>query len=178
MHELRDVHELVVDRFDDRSLPQHNLVVVRHELVLHVGPQPCDDVDVVGEKPVEKRLGHVPLVRVKLSYDVVAQPVEHLLVPVVHVSPCEDEVQDLATLVADDVELEAVEPSHRALAPLGISLEHLVAPDPLVVAYRHACAVDEAYARALAEAAELEEEHHLYGHPCLKFHEPVVRHRV
>ena len=174
MYELCDILEFVVDCFDDRPLPQHYLVVERHELVLHIRPQPCDDVDVVGEKLVEKRLGYVPLVCIQFSYNVVAQPVEHFLVPVVHIASCEDEVQDLTTLVADEVELEAVEPTHRALAHLGILLEHFVALDPFVVAHRHACAVDEAYACALAEAAELEEEHHLYGHPCLKFHEPVV----
>ena len=67
--------------------------------------------------------------------------------------------------IVADVEKRDYIDSHRAFAPLGIPFEHFVAIDPLVVAYGHACAVDETYARTLAETAELEEEHHLYGHP-------------
>ena len=58
-------------------------------------------------------------------------------------------------------QLESVEPAHRALAKLGIALEHLVALDALVVADGDAGAVDETDAGALAEAEQLEEHGHI-----------------
>ena len=108
---------------------------------------------------------YVYLVSIQFLYDIVTQPVERTLVPVVHVAPCENEVQDFATLIVDEVKLEAVELAHRPLSPLGIPLEHFVALDQLVVTYGHSYAFDETYARALAKTAEQEEEYHLNGHP-------------
>jgi hypothetical protein len=76
------------------------------------------------------------------------------------------------------VQFEAIVPAHSPLAYLGVSLEHLIAAYPLVVANRDAGAVNEADARALPEAEQLEEQGHLDGHTRLYLHKAIVGHRI
>lgn len=98
----------------------------------------------------------------------------HTGVPVVHVSPCETERYDVPSVVAHQVELEAVAPSHRALPVLGQAGEHLVEIPPHVVADGYHRAAHEGYPRALPEGVRPHEQQHVDEHPRHELHETVV----
>lgn len=63
-----------------------------------------------------------------------AQCVEYFRIPVVHIPFCQAEVQQFATVIADQVELEAVKPSHGTFADLRHASEHSVGGNTLVMA--------------------------------------------
>ena len=72
------------------------------------------------------------------------------------------------------MQLESEEPSHRALAPHGDALEHLVTVDALVAAHAHGRGVDEVDARALAQQHLLDEDQQRQGDLALQLNEPAV----
>ena len=74
------------------------------------------------------------------------------------------------------MQLEAKEPSHRALASLGNALEGLVLEDALVLAHPQRSAVDEADAGALAHQDSLDEHGKFDDCQLLQLNETVVRH--
>ena len=178
MHGLCHVLQFIVNGLNNRPLPEHDLVIDGHQPVLHVAPESRHEVYPVGEEAGKEGFGDVSFVRIDLSQHVVSQPIEHLLVAVVNVRPGQHEIDELTFLVANEMQLESVEPAHRTLAYLRIALEHLVALDAFVVADRNACTVDEANARALSETEQLEEQGHLDCYARLQFHETVVRHSL
>lgn len=76
------------------------------------------------------------------------------------------------------MQLEPVEPAHRALA-FGIPLIHgPVHVHPLDVARNNRSRVDDRDACALAEGAGLEEQQEVRSYLGLAFHETVVSNRV
>ena len=102
--------------------------------------------------------------------DIVARPVEHVFIPVVHIGLGQHEIQEFPSFVDDEVQLETKIPSHAALPHDGMVPE----PDTLVVADGDADAVNETYTRAMTEAAHLQEQHHFHRKPCLGFHEAGI----
>ena len=96
--------------------------------------------------------------------------------PVVDISAGDAEVEDLAFLIAYDMQFETEEPSHRALAPGGYSLEHLMHVNPLVPTYTQWSAVHEGNAGALATENLLDEQGQGKGHIFLQLYETVIRH--
>ena len=54
--DLRDVLELIIDRFYDGTLPEHKLVREVHDLVFHVGAQLGDQLNATLEQLSEQRL--------------------------------------------------------------------------------------------------------------------------
>ena len=131
MHDVRLVLEQLVDAFDDVPLAQH-------QPVLHVGLQSEDKV-----YPVEEFFLYVAPVGEHLPVEVLCEHAPHAPVPVVHVGRRQAEGDDVARVVAEQVQLEAVAPSHRALAVLGNAREHLVETFPDIVAHRYQRAIDE-----------------------------------
>ena len=172
--DLRDVLQLVVDGLDQGSLSQEDLIGDSHQLVLHVALQFCHQLDAVHEKPGEEVLADVPFVTDQLAED----PLDEGTVPerltVIDIARGEHEVQKLAPLAADQMQLEAVEPAHRALSPPGKPLEDLVEADALVPAHAQGGAVHEADARAGSHAAPLHEQDERDYHLPLQLDEAVV----
>lgn len=72
------------------------------------------------------------------------------------------------------MQLEAIEPSHRALAPLGKSLENPVEMDALVLADAQSRTIDKADPRAAAQAALLDEQDERYSNLSLQFNEAII----
>ena len=131
---LADVLEFVVDGLDECPFPEQDFVVQVHEGVLHVLLEFGDKVYVVNEKGLEQLPAYVPPVGEELP----EQPVCEVLVlqgfTVVHVPGRECPLYDFPAVVNDDVQLEAVEPSHGAFAPGRPSPHGLVAVGTLYVA--------------------------------------------
>ena len=75
------------------------------------------------------------------------------------------------------MQLEAIEPSHRAFASLGNAPEGLVLEYSLVLAHSQRGAVDETYAGAFAHQHALYKDGQLHNGASFQFNESVVRHR-
>ena len=174
MHEVGLVLEQLVYAFDDVPLAEHDFVPHRHQLVLHVGPQPVHEVYALVEERLEEFSLDIPPVGKYFPVEVLGENAPHPLVPVVHVRPCEAERYDLPGVVAQQVQLEAVAPSHRAFPILGKPGEHLVEVPPNVVAHGNHGAVDKRDAVTFPEGVQPHEKHHQQEHPWRKLYEAVV----
>ena len=56
VNELRYVFQFVVDGLYYRALPQHQLVIKRHQLVFHVASEPSNQVQTIAEQMVKQSL--------------------------------------------------------------------------------------------------------------------------
>ena len=91
------------------------------------------------------------------------------------VGHCKAEGQDFAPVVAEVMQLEPEEPTHRTFTSLCYSLERLVNINSLIPAYPSGSAVNKADACALAQKYLLDEQDQRYGHLFLQFYKTVAR---
>ena len=177
MNQRLGILKRVVDALDDEALTQEYLVPQRHEPVLHVGPDARNEVKAVVEEFVEKPLRDVAAVREEPAVKLLRQHLPHPRVAVVGIGGREDEGDNLRPVVAHEVNLKAVAPTHRPL-PVGSQAgEHFVGIAPHVVAHGYHGRIHIAHAVAAPEGDHLQEEHHNEEHPSLKLHEPDIGHR-
>ena len=125
-------------------------------------------------KSLSKRFLPISLVRDELPVDELHESLVFERLPVIHIPRRYHEVKQLALPVADKVQLEAEEPAHGTLAPLGDSLEDRVYVDSLVLAYTEWCAVNETDARTLAKQHLLDKQRQGNCHITLQLHKTVV----
>ena len=171
---LADVLQLVVDGLDDRPFPKQYLVIEVHQRVLHVPLDLGYEVYVVDEEHLKEILADVPPDCEEFPEEPLGKPPVLQGVPVIGVSRRELPLDDLAFVIDDQVELEPIEPSHRAL-PLGRPpLHRLVLPLPLDVAGDQGRGVDDGNARALAKGAGLQEDQQVDADLRLTLHEVVI----
>ena len=176
VYDIGLVFQQLVDALYDIPLAEHDPVPHGHQPVLHVGLQAMHEVYAVREEPVEEPLLDVAPVSEDLSEELLREDLPDAVIPVVHVCACKTECHDLPTVVAQQVEPEAVAPAHRAPAVGGHAPEDLVGIAAKVVAYGYHRAVDEAYPGTSAESHDFHEQHHQEEHARHKFHEAVVGH--
>lgn len=129
--DLLDVFKLIVDAFDDRALAQSQLLHQWHEFVLQVLADLGDQVQTTLPAFVEEALRHVASIRDELAGQALGQVGDGLAI--IDVARRDPKREQLATVVDDEVELEAVEPAHGMLTAPRDLLEHLVTVDPAVV---------------------------------------------
>ena len=174
MFYLADVLEFVVDSLDDRPFPEEDFVIEIHQRVLHVPLDLGYEVYVVDEEHLKEILADVPPVCEEFPEEPLGKPPVLQGFPVIGVSRRELPLDDLAFVIDDQVELEPIEPSHRAL-PLGRPpLHRLVLPLPLDVAGDQGRGVDDGNARALAKGAGLQEDQQVDADLRLTLHEAVI----
>ena len=178
MHQLRRVFEHIVDGLDDTSFPEHDFVPHGHEPVLHVRPDPRNQVYPILKEHVEEPWRDVAPVGEEFPIKSFCKDSPDLWIPVIEVGPREAERDNLSPVIADEVKFEAVAPSHRPLAVRGQPPKDLVGKASEIVAYGHHGGVHEADARATAKGGEVQEEHHLEKHAALQLHETVVGHGI
>ena len=171
---LCDVLQLVIDGLDDGSLPEQQFVGDTHQRTLHVVFQLCDELYAVNEKPFKEILADISLVRDEFSVDELHECLVFERLPVIHVPRRYHEIEQLALLVANKVQLKPEEPAHGTPAPLGDSPEDLVHVDSLVPAHPERSAVNETHARTLAKQHLLDKQCQRDCHVALQLHEPVV----
>ena len=147
-------------------------------MVFHVLLYLGDELEAVLEQGLEQCLAQISPVPEHLPEEPPCHVLDYPHVTVVHVAPAQVEGQQFALLVHYQVELEPVEPPHRALAPFGQPFEYLVVAYPLVLADPQGRAVYEIDPVAFAKALVLEEKHERDGCLLLQFHEPVVAYQL
>ena len=70
---------------------------------------------------------------------------------IIKISWCYHKVEKFSFLIANQMQLEAKEPPHRAFSSLSYAFENFVNMYSLVFADTQWCAINEAYARAFAQ---------------------------
>ena len=119
------------------------------------------DVELVGKHFAVERLGEDP---------------PHPWAPVVYVCGSQAEGEHIAHLVAQQMKLEPMTPTHRPLSVLGKPIKHLVEFPSHVVAYGNHRTVYETNARALSKTLDAHEGHQVEEHAGHEFHETRVGH--
>ena len=112
----------------------NSILIRRDALSLHVTLQLCNQLNTINKKPGKEFFANVSLVSDKSTEDPLNEGLVPERLPVIHIARRDHEVQEVSLFVANEVQFEAIEPSHRALAPLGKSLENPVEMDALVLA--------------------------------------------
>lgn len=134
---LRDILELVDNRFDDGSFAQENLVHQVHEFVLHVAFELGNQLDVLVKECLKELLGDIPSVCKELTPQLLNQ-VRYGL-SVIHVTrsetPGQREPSGRTFIIDDQVKFEAIEPVHTGLASLGPLFKDPVRVDAPIVAH-------------------------------------------
>ena len=128
------------------------------------------------EEIVKEPLRDVSAVSEQLAVQVFCQHLPYLGVAAVGIGSGEAEGDDFRLIVAYEVQLEPVAPTHRPLSVVGKPIEHLVHVPSDVVADGYHGGFHVTHAVAPAERAHLQEEHHDEEHAALQLHETVVRH--
>lgn len=171
---LGHILEFVIDGLDQRSFPQEDLVRDGHDLPLHVVLELGNQLNAIYKEFGEEVLADVPFVSHQLSEDLLDEGLVPQRLPIIDIARCDHEVQQVSFLVADQVEFEAIKPSHRALSTLGETFEDFVEMDALVPANAQRGAVHEADARTGSHAALLHEQDERDGNLPLQFNEAVI----
>ena len=171
---LSHVFQFVVDGLNERSLPEENAVSNGHDLSLHVTLQLCNQLNTINKKPGKEFFANVSLVSDKSTEDLLNEGLVPERLPVIHIARRDHEAQEVSLFVANEVQFETIEPSHRALVPLGKSLENPVEMDALVLADAQSRTVDKADPRAAAQAALLDEQDERYSNLSLQFNEAII----
>lgn len=131
MSNLRDVFQLVDNRFDKGALAQHELVKQSQQTGLHILAQAGNELHVLLEKLVSQGLRDVTLVAEQLAKEAFSQMGYRLAV--INVAGREIESEQLAAIVDDQMQFEAEEPAHRRLASGRQTVKHPVTLDPAVM---------------------------------------------
>ena len=174
MLNLCHVLQLVVDSLNQSPLAQKDSVRYGHDLALHIALQLRYQLDAVHKEFGEELLTDIPLVSDQFAEDLFDERFVTQGLAVIDIARREHEVQEIALLVADKMQFEAVEPSHRALAALSKSSEHLVDMDSLITADTQGSTVHETDSCAASQAAPLHEEDKGNCHLPLQLDEPVI----
>ena len=174
MLHLSNVLQLIIDGFDDGSLSKQKLVGNAHQGSLHVVLQFGYQLYPVHKETLKQILADISFVTDKFSIEHFHECLVVQRLPVVNITWCNHEVQQLTFLITNQMKFEAEEPSHGAFASLGYSLESLVYVYTLVTAYPKRCAVYKTDSRALTQKNLLDKYGQRYGHIMLKFDKAVI----
>jgi len=142
MLQLANILQMVVHRLDDGPLAQVNLIADVHQAILHVLAGLGNQMYPVDEQLLKQALADVPFVTEQLPEDFVVKGFLFQGHPVVHVALGEHKLEDLPTVVDDQVQFEPVKPAHGAVPLSGNSLEPPVDALSADMAYPNGCGVN------------------------------------
>lgn len=146
MLDLRNVLELVNDRFNDRSFAQQQFVRKVHEMVLPVFAQFGDELESLFKEQLAQRSRDGAAITKELA----TQMFDHLgnRRPIINVARCQTTCQQLASIIDCQVQFKTIEPSHIGLTSLGVNSKDTVLMDPFGITDDQRRRINEADARA------------------------------
>lgn len=103
-----------------------NPVIHRSDTAFHVVFQLGYQLYAVNEEPIEKVLADIDSIAHEFAVEKLHESSNFLWFAAIDISRSDYEIQDLAFVVADKVQLEAVKPAERTFAKLNYTLEYLV----------------------------------------------------
>ena len=174
MLHLCNVLQFVIDCLDDCPFPEQDSIRYGHQCPLHVIFQLSDKLYSVHKELSEKILADISFVTDELAVEEIRERFDLQWFPVVHVPRCNHEVEQFSFLVADEMELEAIEPAHGALPSLSDTLEYLVDVYALVLAHTQRRAIHEADTSAFPQEHLLDEDNQRNSDGALQLHEAIV----
>lgn len=130
------------------------------------------------QKKVKQLLRDISFVCKQLAIQTFSKDFEYFRILIADICASKYECYNLTSVIARQMQLEAMAPSHGPLAVCCYSLEHLVGVTPQIVAYRNHCGIHKCNACASAEGTEVEEEHEREEHATFKFNKAVVRYNI
>lgn len=69
MFDLRDIFQLVIDRFDHGASPQEEFIHQGHQLIFHVFLELGDQWQILLEQQIKECLGNIPFIAKELAPD-------------------------------------------------------------------------------------------------------------
>jgi len=174
--DLADVLELIEDRLDERPLAEEEAIGEGQQEVAHVLAQFGDEAQpLLQEELLSERGGDVALVAEEAPKEPVDQ--HRNRTAVIGVARGEAESEQLATVIDDQVEFEAVEPADGGLAAPRVDPKDAMLLDARWMAHGEGCRVNEADAGA-APALGLEIDRQ--GHEIARheFYKPGIAHQA
>lgn len=117
MLDLHDVFELIGDGLNQETFTQEEPIRKPHQLAFHVLAQGSDEFEPVLPQPFKKRLGEVAFVTEELTDEILAHSFQRSTV--IGVARSQVNRQQLTSIIDNEMELEAVKPTHCRLAPRG-----------------------------------------------------------
>ena len=137
MHNLSGIFKKVINSLNDIPFAQHHSVIKWHKFVLHVRSQSSHQVYSILKKKVEQFLGNISFVCKQLAIEAFSKDLEHFWVFVADIGTCQDECDNLTSVIAGQMELETMAPAHCPLAIRGYAVKNLVGITSQVVTYRN-----------------------------------------
>ena len=174
MLNLGHVLQFVIDGLYQRPLAQEDPVRNGHNLALHIAFEFCNQLNAIHKELGEEVLTDIALVAEQFAEDLLEEGLVPERFPVIDIARCDHEVQQVSLLVANQMELEAIEPAHGALSTLCKPLEDLVEMDALVPTDTQGGTVHETDPGAASHAALLHEQDKGNGNLPLQFYEAVI----
>ena len=110
MLNLRDVLELVIDGFNNGAFSQKELILQKHQAILHILLDRSDEMQVLSKKLFNQGLGNVTFVGKELTEKCRCQIGYGFTV--IQVARGEIEGQDFPPVIDDQMEFEAIKPTH------------------------------------------------------------------
>ena len=148
---LRDVFELVNDRLDNSTLSQQEFVAQKHQLVLHVGFEPCDQFNTLRPQLVVQGFGDVAFVAKELAPQPFDQSRHGLAV--IDIAGRDPDCQQFTAVIDDEMQLDTKEPAHRCLPARCPAIKDLVTVNPSIVTDGERGGIDKGDATPVTAAA-------------------------
>ncbi len=163
MLNLRDVFELIGDGFDDGPFAQEELVGPIEQAVVHLLAQFGDELESLGDQQVLREgQREIAFITNELAHEPFGELGNR--VPIINVAWRQAKGHELALIVDDQVQFEAIEPAHRGFPTSSTSRKDAMGVDTGVMTDRQRSRVDEADAATLAHAGvQIGYHRHQYG---------------
>ncbi len=163
MLNLRDVFELIGDGFDDGAFAQEELVGPIEQAVVHLLTQFGDELEPLGDQQV---LREGQRERAFITNELAHEPFGELgnRVPIINVAWRQAKGHELALIVDNQVQFEAIEPAHRGFATSGTSLKDAMGGDTSSVAHGQWSGVNKADTATLTHTGmQIGDQGHQHG---------------
>lgn len=111
MFNLGDIFQLVIDSFDYRSFAEQYPVIHRPDSTFHVAFKPGYQLYAVNEEFTEQVFADVSLVSDEFAINELYERLYFQGFTVIDITRCYHEVQNLSFVIANQMQLKAVEPA-------------------------------------------------------------------
>ena len=118
----------------NRPFTQQEFVHQRHQPIFHIRANARDQLDVEGAQQFFKQLfGDIPFVSKQFAKEFADQLGNRLTI--IHIPRGQPQIEQLASVIEDQVQLETKKPAYESLATLGQPRKDLVSVDSWVLAH-------------------------------------------
>ena len=165
----------VEDGFDEEALTSQDFFIDRHEVIFHALSDTGDQLESALIEALEQFGRDIAFVGTQQSFQIGGHGIGGSAV--IDVAACDLCRHKLSFVVYDDVQLEAVEPSHAAFAALGHAVKHAVTLNTPVVTYRQMRGIHEINAGFFTHQ-RMQQQVQRQKQPRHQRDEPVVAHQA